>query len=225
MLPIISIVGRSKTGKTTLAEKLIAELKSRGYRVASIKHAQEIHFDQGKDSERHLSAGSEATAVATSDRFVMIKPISPATTLDEMAYYLGEEYDIIITEGFKQGNTAKIEVHRASVGPPLENIKRLIAIATDEPLHTTARQFGLDDVKALADLIEQGFIIPQSERLSLYINGKPLPLTMFPRKIIASVITNMAQGLKGVVEIKNLQVWLSKPTKLHLRESNHKTIG
>ncbi len=38
MPPIVSIVGRSKSGKTTLIEKLIVELKSRGYRVATVKH-------------------------------------------------------------------------------------------------------------------------------------------------------------------------------------------
>ncbi|MGD9246137.1 MAG: molybdopterin-guanine dinucleotide biosynthesis protein MobB, partial [Desulfobacterales bacterium] len=30
MLPVISIVGKSKSGKTTLIEKLIPELKKRG---------------------------------------------------------------------------------------------------------------------------------------------------------------------------------------------------
>ena len=38
MPPIVSVIGNSKSGKTTLIEKLIQELKSRGYRVATIKH-------------------------------------------------------------------------------------------------------------------------------------------------------------------------------------------
>ena len=65
MPPIVSIVGRSKSGKTTLIEKLVAELKERGYRVATIKHAREINFEPGKDSWRHLEAGSQATAVSS----------------------------------------------------------------------------------------------------------------------------------------------------------------
>jgi molybdopterin-guanine dinucleotide biosynthesis adapter protein len=213
MPPIISIVGRSKSGKTTLVEKLIAEIKNRGYRVSTIKHAQEINFEHGKDSERHLAAGSEATGIATSGRFVLIKPIDSDTSIDELAHLIGEEYDIIIAEGFKQSNTPKIEVHRASAGPPLENLTRLVAIATDEPVQTTARQFPLEDIKSLADLIEQGFILPQSERLSVYVNNKPLPLTMFPRKFIASVILNMMQSFKGVTSIKSLQIWLGNLRK------------
>ena len=38
MIPIISVVGKSNVGKTTLLEKLLPELKKRGYRVATIKH-------------------------------------------------------------------------------------------------------------------------------------------------------------------------------------------
>jgi len=65
MPPIVSIIGESKSGKTTLIEKLISELKSRGYRVASIKHSvHKLDFDKaGKDSWRHLQAGSSATAM------------------------------------------------------------------------------------------------------------------------------------------------------------------
>ncbi|UCH43864.1 MAG: molybdopterin-guanine dinucleotide biosynthesis protein MobB, partial [Dehalococcoidales bacterium] len=39
MPPIISVIGNSGSGKTTLIERLIGELKSRGYRVATIKNA------------------------------------------------------------------------------------------------------------------------------------------------------------------------------------------
>ena len=47
MPPIVSIIGKSKSGKTTLVEKLVRELKSRGYRVATIKHTnQKLPFDE-----------------------------------------------------------------------------------------------------------------------------------------------------------------------------------
>ncbi len=70
MLPIVSIIGSSNSGKTTVIEKLIQELKSRGYRVATIKHTpQEVFFDEvGKDSWRHIQAGSEATILSSPDR-------------------------------------------------------------------------------------------------------------------------------------------------------------
>ena len=212
MPPIVSIVGKSKSGKTTLMEKLIRELKSRGYRVATIKHApQGMTFDQpDKDSWRHIQAGSEATAISSHDQVVLIKPVAPDVTLDEIAQLFGEDYDIILTEGFKQDGAPKIEVHRREAGPPLSDIKKLIAIATDEPLEVKTRQFSLQDIKGLADLLEKGFIQPQQERLSLYVNKAPVSLSSFPREIITNIILAIASSLKGVKRVRSLDIFLRR---------------
>jgi len=212
MSPIVSIIGKTKSGKTSLIEKLVQELKSRGYQVATIKHIpQGVNFDEpGKDSWRHIQAGSEATAVSSPDKIVVIKPVAQDASLDEIARLLGEDYDIILTEGFKQGNAPKIEVHRKDVGPLLKDIKKLIGIVTDEPLETKARQFSFDDVDSLVDLLEKGFIKPQAERISLYVNNTSITLTAFPKQIITNVLLAMASCLRGVGEIRNLQIFLRK---------------
>ena len=212
MPPIISVIGKSKSGKTTLIEKLIHELKSRGYRVATIKHIpQGVSFDEpGKDSWRHIQAGSEAIAVSSPDKIVVIKPVTQDPKLDDIARVLGEDYDLILTEGFKQGNAPKIEVHRKDVGPPLKNIKKLTAIVTDEPLETNVRQFSFDDIDGLIDLLEKGFIEPQVERVSLYVNNTPVPLIPFPKQIISSVLFAIVSCLKGIGEIKSLEIFLKR---------------
>ena len=216
MPPIVSIVGKSKSGKTTLIERLIQELKSRGYRVATVKHVvHSITFDEpDKDSWRHIQAGSEATAISSPDRIVLVKPTTPDATLNEIVRLFGEDYDLILTEGFKQGSAPKIEVHRREVGPPLSAVKRLIAIVTDEPLETKARQFSLQDIKGLADFLEKGFIEPQRERTSLYINNVLIPLSSFPKKFITNVFLGMISSLKGVGEVSSLDFFLRrKPSK------------
>jgi molybdopterin-guanine dinucleotide biosynthesis protein MobB len=160
MPPIVSIVGESKSGKTTLIEMLISELKSRGYRVATIKHSvHSLSFDKpGKDSWRHIQAGSAATAIVSPDEVVLIKTVTAKPELNEIARLFTDEYDIILAEGFKQSSAPKIEVHRKAAGPPLSHVNNLIAIATDEPLETDIRQFPLNDIKGLADFLESGFI-------------------------------------------------------------------
>jgi molybdopterin-guanine dinucleotide biosynthesis protein B len=212
MPPIVSIIGISESGKTTLMEKLIRELKSRNYRIATVKHtAEEATLDKpGKDTWRHLQAGSEVTVLASENGMVMMKPVTSEGTLDEIARLFGEDYDIILAEGFKQSDAPKIEVHRKNVGPPLKDIKRIIAIATDEPLDTKTRQFSLDDVKGLVDFIEDGFIRPQGNRLSIYINDVSIPLSQFPREIVTNVLLAMANSLKGVGKINSLKVFLRK---------------
>lgn len=137
MPPIVSIVGTSKTGKTTLVVTLIKELKSRGYHVATIKHCHHaLSFDHpSKDSWRHMEAGSEAVGIVSLDQIFLVKPkpVPEYPDLNKIASMFGEDYDIILAEGFKQGNTPKIEVHRKSAGPPLARVANLVAIATDEP--------------------------------------------------------------------------------------------
>jgi len=160
MPPIIAIVGKSKSGKTTLIEKLISELKSRGYRIFTIKHsAHRLSFDKpNKDSWRHIQAGSDATVIVSPNQIVQIKPVTEEPDLNEIAHLFSEDCDIILAEGFKQSNTPKLEIHRKAAGLPLSHIDNLIGIATDEPLETRARQFPLHDIKSIADFLENSFI-------------------------------------------------------------------
>ncbi|MBN2073980.1 MAG: molybdopterin-guanine dinucleotide biosynthesis protein B [Dehalococcoidales bacterium] len=212
MAAIVSFIGKSNSGKTTLLEKVIGELTSRKYRIATIKHtAEEATLDTpGKDTWRHLRAGSKATAIGSDKRIVLIKPVKRKSTVEEMARLLGEDYDLIITEGFKQGPYPKIEVHRKEIGAPLTGIKNVIAIATDESLETDVRQFSIDDHTSIADFIEDEYIKPQSERLSLYVNDELMTLSAFPHQIITNLLLAIATSLKGVNRIKNLKFFYRK---------------
>lgn len=212
MPAIISFVGHSGSGKTTLLEKVISELKSRGYRVATVKHAAHgASLDEpGKDSWRHIQAGSEATIVNSPDRLLLIKPVATDISLEEIASLFGEDPDIILVEGFKQSDSPKIEVHRKAVGPPLKRLKKLVAIATDETLDTKTRQFSLEDAKGIADFIEEGYIKPFGDRLSLYINDKPMLLSEFPKEIITNVLLAMANSLKEAGKVTSLKLFFKK---------------
>lgn len=212
MPPIVSIVGKSESGKTTLMEKLLGEFKSRGYRVATVKHtAEKLSFDEpGKDSWRHIQAGSKAVLISSPDKMVLIKPTSAKISLDQIAHLIGEDYDIILIEGFSQGNAPKIEVHRKQAGPPLASVRKVIAIATDEQLVTKTRQFSLEDTKGLADFLEMGFIKPQRERVSLYVNNTPIALSKFPKQVVSNILLALASSLKGVKKIKSLDFFLRK---------------
>ncbi len=58
----------------------------------------------------------------------------------------------------------------------------------------------------LVDLLERGFIKPQRERLRLYINGAPVTLSTFPQKIIGNVLLAMVSSLKGIKEVRGLDI-------------------
>jgi molybdopterin-guanine dinucleotide biosynthesis protein B len=212
MPPIVSIVGRSKSGKTTLIEKLIVELKTRGYHVATAKHTHRDMTtpESDKDSDRHLKAGSEASMIIDPHGLMLIKPLPHNITIDQVAQIIGEDYDLILTEGFKEDDAPKIEVHRKANAPPLTGIKKLFAVVTDEPLDTSVRQFGLDDVQGIADLIETGFLKPNRERFTLLVNDTPIALNAFTKEFIVNIQLAMAHGLKGVDKIQTLKIFLKK---------------
>lgn len=161
-IPIVSIVGRSGVGKTTLVEKLLVELKRRGRRVATIKHdTHTFEIDQpGKDSWRHAQAGSDVVVIAAPERLALIRRLEREWTLDEIAALI-EDVDIILTEGYKRANKPKIEVSRRERGHGLvSRSDELVAIATDQPFpEINVPQFALDDINGLTDLIEQRFLL------------------------------------------------------------------
>ena len=159
-IPMISVVGKSDTGKTTLLEKLVAELKRRGYRVATVKH--DTHgFDidrPGKDSWRHAQAGSDVVVISGPNRLALIEKREQEMTLDEIADRV-MNVDIILTEGYKRGDKPKIEVSRREKGSELLCTEdELVAIAADQPFDMNVPQFGLDDEAGIVDLIEERFL-------------------------------------------------------------------
>lgn len=162
MIPIVSIVGKSDSGKTTLMEKLIPELKNRGYRVATIKH--DIHgFDidkEGKDTWRHAKAGADVVVISSPDKLAMIKGIDGEYALDKIESTIIKDVDIILTEGYKKGDKPKIEVFRFEVHKELlcTDEDNLIAIASDRRFDRGVPWFDINDIKGLADLLEKTFL-------------------------------------------------------------------
>ncbi len=159
-IPVISVVGKSGVGKTTLMEKLIAELKRRGYRVATIKH--DVHgfeIDQpGKDTWRHAQAGSDHVVIASPTRIAHIQRLDRELTLPEIVATI-QDVDIILTEGYKRGPAPKIEVSRAERSRELLcSPEELVALATDQPYDLDVPQFDLENAAGLVDLIEERFL-------------------------------------------------------------------
>jgi molybdopterin-guanine dinucleotide biosynthesis protein MobB len=160
MPPIVSIVGQSESGKTTLIEKLIPLLTQRGYRIGTIKHTHHaVDIDRsGKDSARHRTAGAETVMLASPGRIAMFKATA-SESLDGLIRYF-DDVDLLITEGYKRENKPKIEVLRAAVGSELlcRDDPGLVAVAADADLDVHVPVFRLDDPVAIAEFIEQRFL-------------------------------------------------------------------
>jgi molybdopterin-guanine dinucleotide biosynthesis protein B len=153
-IPVVCIIGRSDSGKTTLIEKLIPELKSRGYRVGTVKHHSHAGFDidqPGKDSWRHAQAGSDHVVIAAPDKIASYRLVEKEPTLA----------DIILVEGYKQAGKPSIEIIRGELGiEPIGTREQLFAIAANVTLNAPVPVFDLNDAQAIADVIEEKFLKP-----------------------------------------------------------------
>src|SRR5208337_2865003 len=162
MLPIISIVGASNSGKTTFLEKLIPELAARGYRVGAIKHdAHGFEMDRkGKDTWRLSRAGAEVIAISSPGRFASIRRTDGEMSLQEIAARFFWTEDILITEGFKSAPFPKIEIFRSALEPkPICGLDdNLIAVISEDAVEMQVPKFSPADSHAVADFIENRYL-------------------------------------------------------------------
>ena len=223
MPPIISIVGKSDSGKTTLLEKLIFEFRQRGYRVGTIKH--DTHgFDidhEGKDSWRHKKAGAATVVISSPSKAAIIKDTDEDKPLDSLAGEYLQGVDIIFTEGYKRQNKPKVEVFRKETHRELlcSEDENLIALASNQPFDIKAPCFDIDDVKGLADLIESKFLRGQQlPSVSLIMDGNYAPLKPFIQEMFVNTITGMVSALKGGKGARSIQLSINLP-KQSMRKS------
>jgi molybdopterin-guanine dinucleotide biosynthesis protein B len=218
MIPIVSIVGKSDSGKTTLIEKLVPELTRRGYRVATVKH--DVHgFEvdrEGKDSWRHKQAGAHTVVISSPKKVALIRDVEKDLTLEEIREKLIQDVDLILSEGYKKDVQPKIEIFRTEKHKELlcTEEDNLIAIVSDKKFRVGVPCLFLDDIRGVADFIEKKYL--QSERegeVSLKVDGKRIPMTPFVKSFLTSTIKGMLSSLKGCSAAKQIEIHMDDGDK------------
>lgn len=155
---LVAIVGKSDSGKTTLIEALLPELKRLGLRVGTVKH--DVHgFEMdtpGKDSWRHGQAGADAYVVASPHKLAYIAKLTGELPLVEIARRFFADFDLVLAEGYKAQAPHRIEIFRLAAGyaEPLCRPDESLALITDAPVEHE-RRFALGDEAGLARFIAQ----------------------------------------------------------------------
>lgn len=170
-LPIVGIcAGGSNAGKTTLITQLVTEFARRNMRVSVVKHAHH-HFDidyPGKDSFKIREAGAVQTLIASSKRWALMTEMTRTpdnndeADLNMLLAELNPNYaDLILVEGFKNAEIAKIEVYRDGFNLPLLALQdsNIIAVASDkQDLNLSIPTLDLNNIHAITDFITTRFI-------------------------------------------------------------------
>ncbi len=154
-VPLLGFAAYSGTGKTTLIEKLIPLLIAEGINIALIKHSHhDIEMDKpGKDSYRLRKAGASQVVLASPFRTIIFKEKkhTEPTLIEQLNCLEFSVLDLVLVEGFRHENFAKIELNRASLHKPLlyPNDKSIVAIASDEKIQTSLFTLDINDVESI----------------------------------------------------------------------------
>jgi molybdopterin-guanine dinucleotide biosynthesis protein B len=186
----IGIYGKSKSGKTSLIERVMKQLTNEGFKISSIKISdKKIDIDaMGTDTWRHASAGAKLVVLSSMGKTDFL--LNRSEEVSEIISHINciDDFDLIIIEGANDDFTRKIR---------LGDIK--------ERKNTILSFKG--DFDGLIQKLKKEIVMRRNMgKVSIKVNGRNIPLTEFPGEIVKNTICGMLKSLKGVDEIKNFEI-------------------
>ena len=209
--PVIALIGKPDSGKTTLLEKLIPELNRRGYRIGTVKHhVHEFEMDrEGKDTFRHKKAGANTVALSSPTGLGVICDVEHDHAVEELLDRYYYDVDLVIAEGYKATSLPKIELFRKSAHEtPLKNRdKTWVAMISDSDPDPDLPHLKLKDIPAIADFIVERFISGPTKRVAtLLADGKPIRLNSFVESFLRKAVLGMTNSLKGCDKAREISI-------------------
>ena len=221
---VLAITGKSDAGKTFLIERLVPEMKERGYKVAAIKHCPH-GFDldvEGKDSWHFTKAGAEGVLLQSPAGLGLIRiGTGTAASLDELAKRYFPDFNLVLAEGFARDESTKtVEVLRKGIHEQLESPpERLIAVVADFTIPTGRPVFGPNEIRRIADFLEK--LIEEDQQspatVQLRINGDPVFLNELVQSVIKGAVAGLIAPLKKKEneEMREIEVTIRRPEFRH----------
>jgi len=156
ILRIVSL--ERKTGKTIVGTLLTKSLRSKGIKVAVIKHVGG-NIDLLKDTDKYLDSGSDLV-IALSSRLIATYSSVHGRTLKEIVHSIPFEYRIILAEGFKReniGDALAVVKSEKEIQELVRLVPGLIAIISWNPVenreYNGVRIYGFNEIDMITDLI------------------------------------------------------------------------
>lgn len=161
MIPLIAFAAWRGTGKTTLLKQLIPLLKARNIRPGLIKHTHHrMEIDTpGKDSYELRKAGADQVLVASQQRWALMTETADNTQGPDLHFLASRMdaslIDVVLVEGFKNEEVAKIILWREETGGELTELldSNVLAVASDSPLVLDIPCLDLNQPEEIAEFV------------------------------------------------------------------------
>lgn len=158
-IPVVSIIGKQNTGKTTLISLIIPLLKKKGYKIGTIKYnipSFEIDY-KGKDTYRHYEAGADVVSISSSKKLAIVKRVDKKSpSIKDIIEGNYRDIDIVLVEGYKHWRYPYIEIqdnHQKRNSKNKED-KHHLRITSTTNTHPPVPAFTKGDIKDVIHFIE-----------------------------------------------------------------------
>lgn len=218
---VISVIGITKSGKTTTIENIIKELKKRKYTVGSVK---EIHYEnfqidtEGTNTYRHKEAGSElVTARGYYETDILFQE---KLSLDKILSFY--QQDFVILEGVSDRRVPKIITAHDIQGIEMKMddtafaISGVISEEISEYKNLPAIN-SLNNVEDLVDLIEEKTQeqvckkeYRENTKLEIKIKGKKIELKDPEKKLFLKNISDLLGKIDINLENDEIDICMKK---------------
>ena len=158
MPPILSFVGYSNSGKTTLIKEVVKQFSGKNIRVGVIKHHhQPLNLPSKKDTTLFSRGGARKVALVGQNGYQLTVLDYEEPQIDTVLSEF-KDMDIIIIEGYKNQGFLKIEV--IGFGYSRLDIPEndLVALVSDEEIEARIPVFQRNDINSLVTFIETFYL-------------------------------------------------------------------
>lgn len=231
IIPILAVIGRRNTGKTSVLEYIVSGLNGLGYRIMTAKHISEKRFSvdsEGTDTWRHREAGGNPVFCVSENEIAMIaRRSSEGFSLGEILRFAESDSDLLILEGFsrwilKDNDVAKIICvkNRDEYEFFSKNVEgRILGIYSIDPMGSQIQTIE----EAKDDIVEGAHSFMKEER-EVFDILRELPILDCGKCGFDSCLNFAREIRKGKVTIKDCNV-LNAKEQLNVRiEVNGKEI-
>ena len=198
--PVLAIVGKSDSGKTTVASYLIETLTQEGYRIAAVKHCPHGHeIDHPESDTGRLRGAGAVTVVASSpSKVTTVETVGRDITLESIVTTMAPGIDLVIAEGYKDSAVPKVLV--ADGEGPHPDVENVVAFVTRDTVEREVPTYHPDNLRQLADKIRGELLEerPAAASVSLTVDGVYVPLKRYPALALAEIVKGFLASLDDI---------------------------
>ena len=198
--PVLTIVGKSDAGKTTVASYLIETLTQEGYRIAAVKHCPHGHeIDHPESDTGRLRGAGAVTVVASSpSKVTTVETVGRDITLESIVSTMAPGIDLVIAEGYKDSAFPKVLVADGEGPHPV--VENVVAVVTRDTVEREVPTYHPDNLRQLADKVRGDLLDerPAASSVSLTVDGVYVPLKRYPALALAEIVKGFLASLDDI---------------------------